>query len=79
MTISSRSVGQSLLATQLVARINDRCGIDFPLRLAFEQPRISELAVLVEAAGAADAMLPPAIPPMPRKVVSFPIAAEQAE
>ena len=40
--------GHSLVATQVVSRIEERCGVHVPLQSVFNSPRLSELAALVE-------------------------------
>ena len=40
--------GHSLLATQVVARIRESFGVQFPMRLMFEQPTIAATALSVE-------------------------------
>jgi len=42
--------GQSLLATQVIARIRHALGIELPLRTAFEASTIAEMATRIEAA-----------------------------
>ncbi|MFL6261090.1 MAG: amino acid adenylation domain-containing protein [Thermoanaerobaculia bacterium] len=41
--------GHSLLAIQLVSRLRDAFGLDLPLRLIFERPRLLEMAAAIEA------------------------------
>jgi acyl carrier protein len=36
--------GQSLMASQLVVRINERLGVEMPVETLFAAPRIAELA-----------------------------------
>ncbi|HEX2091633.1 MAG TPA: amino acid adenylation domain-containing protein, partial [Longimicrobiaceae bacterium] len=43
--------GHSLLATRVVARVREAFGIDLPLRVVFEAPRLEELAREVEGRG----------------------------
>ena len=45
--------GHSLLLTQVAARLADRLGVRVPLRALFDNPRLSDLAVRVEAEQAA--------------------------
>ena len=45
--------GHSLLLTQVAARLADRLGVRVPLRALFDNPRLSDLAVRVEAERAA--------------------------
>ena len=43
--------GQSLLATQVMTRLRERCNVKLPLRVLFEQPVLEGLANAVRAAG----------------------------
>ena len=43
--------GHSLLATQVISRVRERFSVEVPMRLMFDQPRISGLAEAVEQAG----------------------------
>ena len=55
--------GNSLIATQLVSRLNAACGADLPVRAVFEAPTISGLAQkLREAPGRGGAMPLPVVP-----------------
>jgi len=47
--------GHSLLAAQLIARLNRRLGVRIPLRLVFDQPRLGDLKVAVEELAAREA------------------------
>jgi amino acid adenylation domain-containing protein len=51
--------GDSLLATQLIARLNDRFGIDLPLRALFEAPTVAGLAATIDRAERAHAQIGP--------------------
>jgi amino acid adenylation domain-containing protein len=53
--------GDSLKATQVMARIQDRFGIAYPLQVIFQAPTLGELASILEA-GNAGAEKPPPIP-----------------
>ena len=60
--------GQSLLATQVVARVRDALQIDLPLRSLFEKPTIAELSKIIEQVKASDAQLQmPALQPLSRE------------
>ena len=60
--------GQSLLATQVIARIRHVFGVELPLRTAFEAATIAELAIRVEAAQRAGSGLQ--APPITKQVRS---------
>jgi natural product biosynthesis luciferase-like monooxygenase protein len=51
--------GHSLLAMHLLARIQDKCGVSFPLRVLFETPRIEDLAKCLERLKAPGEQLSP--------------------
>ncbi|MEP7010522.1 MAG: amino acid adenylation domain-containing protein [Acidobacteriota bacterium] len=57
--------GHSLMATQLVSRVRDRCGVELPLAAFFDGPTIAELAPLLAASGPL-AIVPATIPRAPR-------------
>lgn len=46
--------GHSLLGAQLIARIDDRFGVELPLRDVFEKPTVAEMAVEIERLLVAD-------------------------
>ncbi len=56
--------GQSLLATQLMAKIRDRMGVDLPLTALFENTSVAQVAELIAKAKKSDV---PAIRPVDRK------------
>ncbi|HYG61280.1 MAG TPA: amino acid adenylation domain-containing protein, partial [Thermoanaerobaculia bacterium] len=59
--------GHSLLAARLASRISDLFGMDLPLRLVFEAPRLEELARRIDATRAEEAGPPaPPVVPVPR-------------
>ncbi len=65
--------GHSLLATRMVTRLREQLGLDLPLRVAFEEPVLANLARAVGAAsagepdaGAAAAPAADALTPAPR-------------
>jgi acyl carrier protein len=40
--------GHSLLAAQMIARLNRKLGVRIPLRLVFDRPRLGDLKIAVE-------------------------------
>ncbi|MBZ5509491.1 MAG: amino acid adenylation domain-containing protein, partial [Acidobacteriia bacterium] len=58
--------GQSLLATQLMAKIRDRLGIDLPLTALFENTSVAQVAELIAKAKKSDV---PSIRPVDRKKI----------
>ncbi len=47
--------GHSLLAMRVVSRLGDACGVELPLRAAFDRPLLADLATAIDAAGASEA------------------------
>jgi amino acid adenylation domain-containing protein len=68
--------GHSLHATQVMARLRDRFGIDLPLRLLFEHRTARGLARCVDTAGAS--LTSQRIPDRPAGMTQFPLALNQA-
>jgi amino acid adenylation domain-containing protein len=73
--------GHSLHATQVMARLRDRLGLDLPLRLLFENPTPRALAARLDELGAHGSSAPAGdlrIPPRPAGTLTFPLTAGQA-
>ncbi|PLC06709.1 non-ribosomal peptide synthetase [Variovorax sp. RO1] len=72
--------GSSLTATQVAARMSDHWAIDFPVRLMFEHPRLSECAAAVRqrrAEGARARPAPIAVLPAERRLHALPLSHAQ--
>jgi amino acid adenylation domain-containing protein/FkbH-like protein len=69
--------GQSLLATQVIARIRHVLGVELPLRTAFEASTIAELSTRIEAAQRAGSGMQ--VPPITRqaKTAAVPLSFAQ--
>ncbi|WP_369032819.1 amino acid adenylation domain-containing protein [Streptomyces adonidis] len=73
--------GHSLHATQVMARLRDRFGVDLPLRTLFENPTPRELAALYGAGAGTDrpaSLNTATIPRRPEGTVELPLAGNQA-
>lgn len=73
--------GHSLHATQVMARLRDRFGVDLPLRTLFENPTPRELAALYGAGTGTDrpaSLNTATIPRRPEGTVELPLAGNQA-
>ena len=68
--------GHSLHATQVMARLRDRFGIELPVRLLFEHPNARALAKCV---GTGSALVPQRIPARPADATRFGLTRGQAE
>ncbi|MDN6888107.1 AMP-binding protein, partial [Variovorax sp. CAN2819] len=72
--------GSSLTATQVAARISDHWGIDYPVRLMFEHPRLHESAAAVRQRLAQEAHARPApiaLLPAERRLHALPLSHAQ--
>ncbi|MDQ0606974.1 amino acid adenylation domain-containing protein [Variovorax sp. W1I1] len=72
--------GSSLTATQVAARMSDHWDIDFPVRLMFEHPRLSECAAAARqrlAEGARARPAPIAVLPAERRLHALPLSHAQ--
>ncbi len=56
--------GHSLLATQVISRLRSALGVELPVRVLFEAPRLADLAARVEAA--LQTAKPVSVPPLVR-------------
>lgn len=57
--------GHSLLATQVISRVKNALGVEFPLRRLFENPTVSKMSTAITQIRHATAVAPPAIEPVP--------------
>jgi len=55
--------GHSLLAARLTARVQERLGVDLPLRVVFQEPTVARLAGWIEAARRQEASTGPSLVP----------------
>ncbi|QSI32382.1 amino acid adenylation domain-containing protein [Variovorax sp. RKNM96] len=72
--------GSSLTATQVATRVSDHWDIDFPVRLMFEHPRLSECAAAVRqrlSEGARARPVPIAVLPAERRLHALPLSHAQ--
>jgi amino acid adenylation domain-containing protein len=70
--------GHSLLAVQLVSRMRAKLGVEVPLATVFAQPRLSDLAVQVQAAAASELpAITPALPEAQRHQQAMPLSYAQ--
>ena len=53
--------GHSLIATQVMTRLRERCGVTLPLRVLFEQTTVEAFAVAVRKARAGTDRAAPAV------------------